>query len=164
MSSRSLPLAGLGACAFLLAGGGGDALTLTRLGICGAALASVTATDLAEHRVPNGLVLPATLVCAGLSIAAGTSTNGLLTSAAVVVALALVSLASPAALGMGDVKLALLVLAGLDGSAWRALAIGIALAALAGVAVIAREGRSAGQRSLPLAPFIATGSLLAVLA
>ncbi len=154
----------VGACAFLLASGGGDALTLTRLGICGAALATLAATDLDEHRIPNRLVIPAAAACAGLSIAAGASTNGLITGAAVVVALAVASLASPAALGMGDVKLALLVLAGLDGSAWRALAIGIVLAALAGLAMIARDGRSAGRRSLQLAPFIAAGSLLAVLA
>ncbi|MFI4991562.1 MAG: prepilin peptidase [Solirubrobacterales bacterium] len=164
MSARTLPLAGFGASAFLLASGGGDATTLTRLGICGAALASLAATDLNEHRVPNRLVIPAAVACAGLSIAGGASTNGLMTGAAVVVTLAFVSLASPAALGMGDVKLALLVLAGLDGSAWRALVIGIVLAALAGIAVIAREGRGAGERSLPLAPFVAIGSLVAVLA
>lgn len=82
----------------------------------------------------------------------------MLAGAAVVLTLTVVSLTSPRALGMGDVKLAVLVLAGLDGSAWRALAAGLVLAALAGVGVIARH------RSLPLAPFITVGSLLAILA
>jgi leader peptidase (prepilin peptidase) / N-methyltransferase len=164
MSTRTIPFAGLGACTFLLTSDSASMLTLLRLGICGATLAALSATDLAEHRIPNRLVLPAALVCAALSIADGASTTDLLAGAAVVVLLGLVSFTWPAALGMGDVKLALLVLAGLDGTAWRALAIGIVLAALAGLVVIAREGPDGRRRSLPLAPFITAGALLAVLA
>jgi prepilin signal peptidase PulO-like enzyme (type II secretory pathway) len=64
---------------------------------------------------------------------------------------------------MGDVKLALLVVVGLDGSAARALLLGLLLATLAGLATIARYGASARRHSLPLVPFIAVGSLLALL-
>jgi leader peptidase (prepilin peptidase)/N-methyltransferase len=164
MRRRPVIFAGTGAIAFLLASGGGGPLVLARLGICGAALAAAAATDLAEHRIPNRLVLPAAFACAALSSAAGASTVGLLAGAGAVLALLVASLAWPRALGMGDVKLALLVLAGLDGAAGRAIAFGLILAALAGVALIARYGRTAGRRSLPLAPFIAAGSLLALLA
>lgn len=163
MSTRVIPLAGLGASAFLLAGSGDGTLVVARIAVCGAALAAASVVDLAEHRIPNRLVLPAAIVCAGLSIAAGTSVGSLLTGTALVAMLALVSLAWPHALGMGDVKLALLVLAGLDGSAARALALGLVLAALAGMTVIARSGMSTGRRTLPLAPFITAGSLLALL-
>jgi leader peptidase (prepilin peptidase) / N-methyltransferase len=163
MSRPVLPLAAVGASAFLLAGSGDRALVLVRLAVCGAALAAASATDLAEHRIPNRLVIPAAIACAGLSVAAGVPATGLLTGAAGVATLTLVSLAWPRALGMGDVKLALLVLAGLDGSAALALTLGPVLAALAGLAVIARSGRSAGRRSLPLAPFITAGSLLALM-
>jgi prepilin signal peptidase PulO-like enzyme (type II secretory pathway) len=62
----------------------------------------------------------------------------------------------------GDVKLALLLVLGLDGSALRALALGLALAALAGGALVARHGRTALRASLPLAPFIAAGALVVV--
>jgi leader peptidase (prepilin peptidase) / N-methyltransferase len=79
-----------------------------------------------------------------------------------VLLLLVVSLRWPAALGMGDVKLALLLVLGLDGSALRALALGLALAALAGCALVARHGRTALRASLPLAPFIAAGALVAV--
>jgi leader peptidase (prepilin peptidase)/N-methyltransferase len=157
-------VAAAGAIAFLLASGGGGPLVLARLGVCGAALAAAAAIDLAEHRIPNRLVLPAAVVCAALSIAAGASTVGLLAGAGIVAALLVVSLAWPHGLGMGDVKLALLVLTGLDGAAGRAIAFGLILAALAGIWLIARFGRGAGRRSLPLAPFIAFGSLLALLA
>ena len=50
----------------------------------------------------------------------------------------------------------------LDGSALRALALGLALAALAGCALVARQGRTAWRASLPLAPFIAAGALVVV--
>lgn len=163
MKRSLIPLAGAGAIAFLIAGGSADSVVLVRLALSGAALAAVAATDLREHRIPNRIIVPATAACAALSIAAGAPTVGLLASVAVVGTLLLVSLVAPRALGMGDVKLALLVLAGLDGSAARALALGVILAALTGLALIAREGRSAGKRSLPLAPFIAAGSLLALL-
>jgi leader peptidase (prepilin peptidase)/N-methyltransferase len=162
MRRRLVTFAGAGAIAFLLASGGDDPLVLARLGICGAALAAAAATDLAEHRIPNRLVLPAAAICAALSIAAGVPTTGLLAAIAVVLVFLVISLMWPRALGMGDVKLALLVLAGLDGTAVRALALALILAALVGVALIARFGRSAGRRSLPLAPFIAAGSLLAL--
>lgn len=163
MSRRLVVFSGAGALAFLLADGGDDPLGLVRLGICGAALAAAAATDLAEHRIPNRLVLPAAAICAALSISAGAPSAGLAAAAAVVLALLAISLAWPRALGMGDVKLALLVLAGLDGTAIRAIALALILAAIAGLALIARFGRSAGRRSLPLAPFIAAGSLLALL-
>jgi len=156
-------LAACGAVAFVLVAGGGErTIVLARLAVCGAALAALSATDIAQRRIPNRIVLPAAVVCAGLSLAAGVPASGLGAGAALVGVLAIVSLALPHALGMGDVKLALLVLAGLDGHAARALALGLLLAALAGVGVLARYGTRARTRTLPLAPYIAAGSLLAL--
>lgn len=82
---------------------------------------------------------------------------------ATVLVLLVVSLRWPAALGMGDVKLALLLVLGLDGSALRALALGLALAALAGGVRLVTHGRMAWRTSLPLAPFIAAGALVTVI-
>lgn len=101
--------------------------------------------------------------CAAISVLGGISTAVLLSGVAIVGVLLLLALAQPAALGMGDVKLVLLVVVGLDGDAVRALAAGLVLAALVGLLVIARSGRGAGRRALPLAPFIALGSLLVLL-
>jgi leader peptidase (prepilin peptidase)/N-methyltransferase len=163
MRLPAVPLAALGAIAFLVAGEGGDPVVIARLVVCGAALGAVAAMDVTEHRIPNRLVLPAAGVCAALSIAHGPG-GGLLTGLVVVALLLLVSLAHPAALGMGGVKLVLLVVLGLDGDAARALIVGLLLAALVGLALLARFGRAAGRRALPLAPFLAVGSLVAVLA
>src|SRR5207248_10250846 len=128
----------------------------------GIALVTAALFDLTERRIPNRIVLPAAAVCAALTLAAGVPLS-LLAGLATVVLLLIVSLRWPAALGMGDVKLALLLVLGLDGDALRALALGLALAALTGGALLARQGKTAWRASLPLAPFIAGGALLAVL-
>lgn len=163
MSMRALLLACVGAIALPLASAGTDPIGVLRLGICGAALGAIASIDLAEHRVPNRLVLPAAAACAALSTLGGVSAAVLLGGVAIVGVLLLIALARPAALGMGDVKLALLIVVGLDGDGSRALTAGLVLAALAGAVVVARHGRSADRQALPLAPFLAVGSLLALL-
>jgi leader peptidase (prepilin peptidase)/N-methyltransferase len=157
--------AGAGATAFTLAAveSNADALTVARLAVSGAALGIAAAVDLAEHRVPNRVVLPAAAVCIALSLAAGTSLRELAGGLALVALLLVLSLAWPAALGMGDVKLALLIAFGLDGSAPRALLLGLLLAALVGLLLLALRGRQAWRRALPLAPFLAAGALAALL-
>jgi len=155
----------VGALAFLLAGiaTGAGVLGVARLSICGAALGAAAATDLAARRIPNRLVLPAALACTVLSIAAGAPVAGLLAGLALSALLLSLSLLRPEALGMGDVKLALLVVLGMDGSAARALMLGLALAAAVGLLLVLRRGRQAGRTTLPLAPFLATGALLSLL-
>jgi leader peptidase (prepilin peptidase)/N-methyltransferase len=163
MTLRALLLACAGTIAVPLAAGDTNSVGVLRLGLCGAALGAIASIDLAEHRVPNRIVLPAAAACAALSAIGGVSAAALLGGVALGGVLLLIALIWPAALGMGDVKLALLIVVGLDGDASRALTAGLLLAALSGVVVIARHGRAAGRRALPLAPFLAVGSLLALL-
>jgi leader peptidase (prepilin peptidase) / N-methyltransferase len=163
MTRRALLLSCTAAIGFPLARATTDPIGVVRLALCGAVLGAIAAIDLAEHRIPNRLVLPTTAACAALSLIGGIAATVLLTGLAIVGVLLLIALARPAALGMGDVKLALLVVVGLDGDASRALAAAVVLAALAGLLVIARSGRAAGRRALPLAPFLALGSLLVLL-
>jgi leader peptidase (prepilin peptidase)/N-methyltransferase len=165
MTTRTLSFAGAGGAAFPIAAvqANQDLLALARLTLCGAALAAVVAIDLAEHRVPNRLVLPAAVACAALSLTSGTGLHPLEVGLALVALLLVLSLARPAALGMGDVKLALLITSGLDGHAPRALLIGLALAALASVLLLAVQGREVWRRAIPLAPFLTAGALAALL-
>ena len=79
-------------------------------------------------------------------------------------ALLALGLARPEALGMGDVKLALLLVLGLDGRGAVALVIALALAAGFGLLLCLRFGRAATSRKLPLAPFFAAGALIALIA
>ena len=165
MTTRALIAATAGGATFASVGVLANAgpLALARLAVLGAALFVVALFDLAQRRIPNRIVLPAAATCAALTLAAGAPLS-LLAGLATILFLLIVSLRWPAALGMGDVKLALLIVLGLDGDALHALALGLILAALAGVALIIRHGRTAWRTSLPMAPFLVVGALLTVIA
>jgi leader peptidase (prepilin peptidase)/N-methyltransferase len=164
MTKRAVIAATAGIATFASAGllAATSPLTLARLAVLGGALAAASYYDLTQRRIPNRVVLPAAAACGALTFAAGQPLS-LLVGLATVLLLLVVSLCWPAALGMGDVKLALLLVLGLDGSALRALALGLAFAAFAGGALVVREGRTAWRASLPMAPFIAAGALVAVI-
>jgi leader peptidase (prepilin peptidase)/N-methyltransferase len=141
-----------------------DPLVLIRHAVLGAALGALAIYDLRERRIPNRVVLPAALICAALSLAAGIHpSTGLLAAGGLVAVLLAVSLAAPATLGMGDVKLALLILCALGSLTTAALLLTLELYALAAVLLLARHGRAALNRTLPLAPLIATSCVLALL-
>ena len=161
---RRAPSAAAGTATFVSAGliANAGALLLTRLAIVGGALAACALYDVVERRIPNRIVVPAAVACAALTLAAG-APLALIAGLATVLLLLVVSLRWPAALGMGDVKLALLLVLGLDGSALLALALGLAFAALAGLLRVIRDGGTAWRASLPLAPFLAAGALIAVI-
>jgi leader peptidase (prepilin peptidase)/N-methyltransferase len=69
----------------------------------------------------------------------------------------------PGALGMGDVKLALLLGALLGADVLTALCIGFSLVAATALVLVARRGRSALKHQLPLAPFLAAGAIATLL-
>jgi leader peptidase (prepilin peptidase)/N-methyltransferase len=141
-----------------------DSLAVARLAILGAALGQLALYDLRERRIPNRIVLPAIAICAALSLADGVHTSSsLLVATGLVVLLLAVSLASPAALGMGDVKLALLLLCALGGLASTALLLTLELYALVALLLLIRRGRAALGSTLPLAPITAAGCLIALL-
>lgn len=139
---------------------GASGLELVRVSVCGAAVAVVALVDLREHRIPNRIVLPAAAVCALL---AGPATLGESVPAlALVGGLFVLALAQPAALGMGDVKEALLIAVALGSFAAPALLLGLALAAIGGIALTIWSGRAALGAALPLAPFLAAGAAIAL--
>lgn len=163
-AKREAGAATIGALVFLAAGLRVDAgaAELARLMILGTALGAVAAFDLAQHRIPNRIVLPASLSCTGLLAADGVHPERLLGGLAVVALMLGLSLVWSASFGMGDVKLALLLVLGLAGLAAQALLLGLVLAAAFGALLIVRQGRSATRQSLPLGPFLSSGAVLAV--
>lgn len=129
-------------------------------------LAVLSAIDVEERRIPNGIVLPAAVVMLALQIAlepgrAGEWTLAALGAGALFLVFALVH---PAGLGMGDVKLALLLGAALGGGVLAALALGSLLAGLFGFALLLRNGTVARRATVPLAPFLAVGAAAVLLA
>ena len=155
----------VGGVAFLAAGlrTGAEGTELARLLILGVALGAIVAIDVVEHRIPNRVVVPAAVACAVLHAAEAARPQQLLGGLAVVAAMLGLSLVSPTSFGMGDVKLALLLVLGLGGLATQALVLGLVLAAAFGAALMPRYGRIAARRSMPLAPFLSSGAAVAVL-
>jgi leader peptidase (prepilin peptidase)/N-methyltransferase len=164
MMRHALIVAAVGTATFVSAGlvANVGVFALTRLAIVGGAVAACALYDFVQRRIPNRVVAPAAAACAALTLAAGLSLI-LVAGLGTALLLLAVSLRWPTALGMGDFKLALLLVVGLDGSALRALALGLAFAALAGLLRVIRDGGTAWRASLPLAPFLAAGALIAVI-
>ena len=75
----------------------------------------------------------------------------------------MVQLAYPAGLGMGDVKLALLIGAALGWSVIAALLFGTLAAGLVSAALLIAKGAEARKRAIPLGPFLAGGAILVLL-
>jgi leader peptidase (prepilin peptidase) / N-methyltransferase len=166
MTARRLIAAGAGTatfalCALVLRSG---PLTLGRLALLGAALGAVLESDLAERRIPNRIVIPAAAACAAAWAVSGIALFALVEGLVLTAALLAFSLARPEALGMGDVKLALLLVLGLDGRGAVALAVALMLATGFGLLLFLRFGRAAAARRLPLAPFFAAGAVIALIA
>jgi leader peptidase (prepilin peptidase)/N-methyltransferase len=140
-----------------------DPIALARLAVLGAALGMIVRDDLREHRIPNRVVLPATIACAALSLFGGLRAGSLIGGGALLVLLFAGALARPAWIGMGDVKLALLMLCGLHDATPRALLFAVELAAVIAVLLALRHRRMALRVALPMAPFMAAGCVLALL-
>jgi leader peptidase (prepilin peptidase) / N-methyltransferase len=129
-----------------------------------AALVVLTATDLEHRIVPNRIVLPAAAAVLALHTAVSPSPEWALAAAGCAGVLFLVALAYPGGLGMGDVKLALLIGAMLGRTAPLALMLGTLLALVPSVVLFAKHGAAARKLAIPFAPFLALGAVIALFA
>jgi leader peptidase (prepilin peptidase)/N-methyltransferase len=135
------------------------------IGFFVAVLVALSVIDVRTRRLPNRIVLPATAVvlAAQIAIAPDRALEWVLGALGAFAFLLTAALFNPAGLGMGDVKLALLLGAALGWAVGAALLIGLVAAAVAGVAIIARNGWASGRTAtLPLGPFLALGGLAAL--
>jgi prepilin signal peptidase PulO-like enzyme (type II secretory pathway) len=130
-------------------------------GFC-AVLVVLSAIDVEHRIVPNRIVLPA----AGLALVAHTAIEPSLAwlAWALVAAgcLFLVVLAYPKGLGMGDVKLALLLGAMLGSSVTVALMLGLFAALVPSAVLVSRHGAAARKMGVPLVPFLSLGAVVAL--
>jgi leader peptidase (prepilin peptidase)/N-methyltransferase len=128
-------------------------------------LVVLAAIDIEQRRVPNAIVLPAvaTVLAARVAIDPRHSWVWLAAAFGAAFVIFMLAIISPSGLGMGDVKLVLLIGATLGPSVVGGLLFGTVSAAIVGLAVIARHGRSARRHSLPYVPFLAFGTLCALL-
>jgi leader peptidase (prepilin peptidase) / N-methyltransferase len=127
-------------------------------------LVAVAAIDLEHRIVPNRIVVPAAVIVLAAQTALDPSPVWLLGALGAAGFLFAAALAYPAGMGMGDVKLALLLGAMLGASVAVAVMVGM-LAALVPVIVLAsRHGRAARRMAIPFAPFLALGGVVALFA
>ncbi len=129
-------------------------------------LVVLSAIDIRERRLPNRIVVPAAAVVlvAQIALHPDRAAEWVLSAFGASALLLLAALAYPGGLGMGDVKLALLLGAMLGTSVASALLLGCFAAGAFGVLLIATRGPAARKTALPFGPFLAAGAAVTLLA
>ena len=130
---------------------------------CGA-LVVVTATDLERRIVPNAVVLPAAAAVLALQTAAHPSPEWALGAIGAAGFFFVAALAYPGGMGMGDVKLALLIGALLGLTTPVGILLALFLALVPSAVLLARHGARARKLGIPFAPFLAAGAVIALFA
>jgi leader peptidase (prepilin peptidase) / N-methyltransferase len=130
-------------------------------GFC-AVLVALSVIDARHRIVPNRIVVPAAAVALVAHTAIDPSLEWLAWSLAAAGALFLIVLAYPSGLGLGDVKLALLLGAVLGASVTVALMIGLFAALVPVATLVSRHGASARKMGVPLVPFLSLGAVIAL--
>ena len=129
-----------------------------------AVLVTISATDLSHRIVPNVVVLPAAVIVLAANTLLEPSIEWALGAFGASLFLLLAALAYPKGMGMGDVKLALLLGAMLGRTVPVALMTGMIAALLPSVVLFARHGKAARKMAIPFAPFLSFGGIVALFA
>ena len=127
-----------------------------------AVLVAVSAIDLEHRIIPNRIVLPATVLVLVANTARDLSPEWALGALGASGFLFAAALAYPAGMGMGDVKLALLMGAALGRTVPVALMAGMLAAMIPSLYLFARHGAKARKMGIPFGPFLAIGSVVAL--
>jgi leader peptidase (prepilin peptidase)/N-methyltransferase len=127
-----------------------------------ATLVVISATDLSHRIVPNVVVLPAAVFVLVAMTALHHGPEWLLGAFGASLFLFLAALAYPKGMGMGDVKLALLLGAMLGRTVPVALMVGMVAALVPSFVLLARHGSAARKMGIPFAPFLALGGVVAL--
>lgn len=128
------------------------------------ALVAVSATDLEHRIIPNAIVVPAAVVVLAAQSALRPSPEWAIAAFGASGFLLAAALAYPAGMGMGDVKLALLLGAMLGRTVPIAVLLGMVSALVPAFVLFARHGAAARKMGIPLGPFLAFGAVVALFA
>jgi leader peptidase (prepilin peptidase)/N-methyltransferase len=128
-------------------------------------LVVISRHDLERHIIPNRIVVPAWLAVLAAHILLHPQhwLEWLLASLGAGAFFLVVQLVYPAGLGMGDVKLALLLGAALGWAVIAALFLGTVAAGVVSAALLISQGAAARKRAIPLGPFLAGGAIVVLL-
>jgi prepilin signal peptidase PulO-like enzyme (type II secretory pathway) len=128
------------------------------------ALVIITAADLDYRLIPNRVVLPASAVVLALMTAANPGPEWALAALGAGLGMFVVAFVYPAGMGMGDVKLAMLMGAALGRGVVPALMLGMVLAVIPAIGLLVRHGKAGRTMGIPYGPFLALGSLVVLFA
>jgi leader peptidase (prepilin peptidase)/N-methyltransferase len=127
-----------------------------------AALVTVTVTDLERRIIPNRIVLPAAALVLAAQTALRPSPEWVIAALGASLFLFAAAVAYPGGMGMGDVKLALLLGAALGRTVTVALLVAMLSALVPSAAILARHGRAGGKLTIAFGPFLALGGVVAL--
>jgi leader peptidase (prepilin peptidase)/N-methyltransferase len=125
-----------------------------------AALVAVSATDLEHGVVPDRIVLPVAAVLLVAQTLLHPSVEWVVAALGAAGAMLALKVVYPAGLGMGDVKLALLLGAMLGRHVPVAVAVAAVAALVPALVLVARRGARARKLLIPFAPFLALGGVV----
>jgi leader peptidase (prepilin peptidase)/N-methyltransferase len=127
-----------------------------------AALVAVSATDVERRIIPNRIVLPTAAVVLAANTVVQPSVEWVAAGLGAGAFLLLAALAYPAGMGMGDVKLALLLGVALGRTVPVAMMLGMVSALVPSVALLVKHGGAARKMAIPFGPFLAFGGVVAL--
>ena len=127
-------------------------------------LVVLSAIDVERRILPDKIVLPSAVIvlAAQLALHPDRAVEWVVSSLGASLFLFLALLAYPRGMGMGDVKLCLLLGAMLGWSVAVGLMIGMLAALVPAVALLARHGAAARKMKIPFGPFLAFGAVVAL--
>jgi len=129
-----------------------------------AVLVAISATDLERRIIPNRIVLPATVVLFAAQTILDPSVEWLAAGLGAAAFFLIAALAYPGGMGMGDVKLALLLGVVLGRTVPVALLAGMLAALVPSFVLLAKHGRAGRKMTIPFGPFLSLGGVLALFA
>ena len=129
-----------------------------------AVLVAISATDIERRIIPNRIVLPAAVVVLVANTMLHPSVEWVIAGFGAALFLFLAVLAYPGGMGMGDVKLALLLGFALGATVPVAMMVGLVSALVPSVVLFARHGSAARKMRIPFGPFLAFGGVVALFA
>ena len=134
-------------------------------GLITAVLVLLAAIDIERRVIPNVVVLPATTLVLITNVAffPGRSIQFVLAALAASIAFLIPNLINRSLMGMGDVKLALFLGAGLGWSVVGAVTVAFLSVFPVALGMLLRGGMAARKASLPFGPFLAVGGIVILL-
>jgi leader peptidase (prepilin peptidase)/N-methyltransferase len=128
-------------------------------------LVVVAATDLERRIIPNRIVLPAMAIvlAANIALFPDRSLEFILAALGIGVAFLIPSLINGSLMGMGDVKLVMLLGAGLGWGAVGAIVVAVVSMFPVALGTLVRGGLAARKTAIPFGPFLSLGGLIVLI-